>query len=203
MVTAPKTLLVTGFGAFPGVARNPSADLIDRLTARPPAFAPPIEAALHLLPVTWAMLDNELPALYEAHRPDAVVHFGVASRRRMVCIEARARNVASLTSPDADGRHFEREILDDKGPASRPSTLPLRDLLSAVDATGNAARLSRDAGDYLCNAALWTSLAHGLPSVFVHVPHPSDDETDARPSLDGLEAVARAVIATVAGHMTA
>ena len=199
MAIAPRTLLVTGFGACPGVARNPSADLIERLTARPPNLAPQIEAAFHLLPVTWAMLEAELPALYEAHRPDAVVHFGIASRRRMVSIEVRARNAAGRL--DAAGTSYRTQLLDPAGPKVRPSTLPVRDLLAAVAVTGTPVRLSRDAGDYLCNATLWTSLAHGLPSVFVHIPHPGVAETDARPSLDGLEAAARAVIDTVAGHM--
>lgn len=204
---AVKTLLVTGFGAFPGVPSNPSEKLIARLVAAPPPLSSNISAHFHLLPVTWAMLEAELPALYEAYRPDAVVHFGVASKRRMISIEARARNAASLKNVDAAGLHFGRAILAPDGPAARPSTLPVSALVSAVTEAGVLVRRSRDAGDYLCNATLWTSLTCGLPSVFVHIPHPGEDasanDDDARPSLDGIERAARAVLACVAGHITA
>jgi pyrrolidone-carboxylate peptidase len=39
-------------------------------------------------------------------------------------------------------------------------------------AAGLSAKISRDAGDYLCNALLWTALESGVPAVFVHVPRP-------------------------------
>ncbi len=199
MVAPAKTLLVTGFGAFPGVAANPTEALIARLSADPPQAGSGVQAHFHLLPVTWAMLEEELPRLYEAHSPAAVVHFGVASRRRMICIETRARNEAA--GLDASGASCNRSRLDSDGPAARPATLPVRPLVSAVAASGARVRASRDAGAYLCNATLWTSLARGLPAVFVHVPLPGTGGTDPRPDADALEAAARAVLTTIASHL--
>ncbi|AXS39885.1 peptidase C15 [Breoghania sp. L-A4] len=201
MGTQPKTLLVTGFGAFPGVPANPTEALIANLAAGDPLAGAGIEMRCHLLPVTWAMLEAELPALYGAHRPDAVVHFGVAARRAMVCIESRARNAAS--GLDAAGCcRPGHSLLAPGGPLARSSTLPTGRLVSAVEACGVRARVSRDAGAYLCNATLWTSLAQGIPSVFMHMPLPgAGDPADTRPDAEGQARAARAVLATVSAHL--
>lgn len=202
MGTARKTLLVTGFGAFPGVARNPSAELIARLAAAPPDLVDGIAASFHLLPVTWAMLEDELPALYEAHRPHAVVHFGVASKRRTVCIETRAKNAASQKSADAEGAIAPLSHLVAGGPEALRTPLAVSRLVAAARTSGVTARASRDAGDYLCNATYWTSLAAGHRAVFVHVPHAAETGTAAGlPGIDDLERMARAVISAVAGGL--
>jgi pyroglutamyl-peptidase len=98
--------------------------------------------------------------------------FGVAGRRRHLCIETRARNAVSQLFPDADRRKLPRSItlgalVSLKGDA------PFMRLLAA--ARGRfPARLSRDAGTYLCNYVYWQALQRvddGRPLVqFVHIP---------------------------------
>ncbi len=67
-----------------------------------------------------------------------------------------------------------RGIIAPEAPPSRRGNAPFAVLLSAVRATGFPARLSRDAGGYLCNYAYWRALGrvHGKrPLVqFVHIP---------------------------------
>src|SRR5450759_2908487 len=98
----PVTILVTGFGPFPGAPFNPTGPLVKRLTRlRRPALAD-VTLVPHVFPTSYASLDRELPALLRKHRPDALLMFGLAPRARTLRIETRARN-ALAHSPDADG----------------------------------------------------------------------------------------------------
>lgn len=196
MAGAAPTLLVTGFGAFPGVADNPSAKLVARLRERPPESGA-ARLAFAVLPVTWRMLGEDLPDLHARHRPAAVVHFGVAARRRMISIETRARNAGTLAQVDADGARRADGLLDPAGPATRACTLAPHALRDAVAAAGVPVRLSRDAGDYLCNATYWMSLAAGLLAVFVHLPPARESAGRGLPEAM-LEQAGRRVVSAVA-----
>jgi pyroglutamyl-peptidase len=62
------------------------------------------------------------------------------------------------------------------GPEFLPATLPAAHIVTRLRRRGLPARISRDAGGYLCNALLYRSLeiaqVHGAPgrSGFVHLP---------------------------------
>jgi pyroglutamyl-peptidase len=82
-------------------------------------------------------------------------------------------------------------VLVEGGPAALPSRCDRVALTEAIAATGAPVRLSRHAGTYLCNAALWTALqaaGREMPVAFIHVP-PAE-----RLPADALLAVARAAI---------
>lgn len=178
-------VLLIGFGPFPGAPFNPSALLVEHLARRQrPAFAE-IERTTHVLATTYAAVDHELPALF-ADKPDIILMFGFAGRRRALCIETRARNAVSLLFPDASGRRQERGDILPGGPAALRGTAPFVDLLGALRGGPLPARLSRDAGRYLCNYAYWQALWRvrgGRPLVqFVHIP---PVRREARPSARG------------------
>jgi pyroglutamyl-peptidase len=163
-------VLITGFGPFPGAPFNPSAALAKALTRRRrPAFAG-IERAVHVFATTYASVDRDLPKLF-AQKPDIVLMFGVAGRRRQLCIETRARNAVSLLFPDAGGRKPLRGVIRLGGPSTFTGNAPFACLAGAA---GAKARISRDAGNYLCNYVYWRALEHvrgTRPLVqFVHIP---------------------------------
>jgi pyroglutamyl-peptidase len=114
-----------------------------------------------------------VPKLFAA-KPDIVLIFGLAGRRRQLCIETRARNAVSLLFPDAGGHRPRQGVIVSAEPASRRGNAPFVHLLAAARARGLPARLSRDAGRYLCNYAYWRALQRtrgGRPLVaFVHIP---------------------------------
>jgi pyroglutamyl-peptidase len=168
-------MLVTGFGPFPGAPFNPTEPLVARLLRlRRPALSD-VELVGHVFPVTYENVDRELPDLLAANRPHALLMFGLASRTAHVRIETRARNALTMLWPDA-GRAKPRTGsiagCDEAmmfGPHSER-------LLRAALATGIDARLSRDAGSYLCNYLSWRAIEathrQGGPRVaaFVHIP---------------------------------
>jgi pyroglutamyl-peptidase len=166
-------VLLIGFGPFPGAPLNPSALLVKSLARRRrPAFAE-IVRTTHVFATAYAAVDRDLPKLLAAG-PDIVLMFGVAGRRRHLCIETRARNAVSLLFPDASGYRPRQGIIAPGEPAALRSAAPFARLLGAVRASTVPALLSRDAGRYLCNYAYWRALERsrdGRPLVqFVHIP---------------------------------
>ena len=166
-------VLLIGFGPFPGAPFNPSAALIKALARRRrPAFAEIIRTP-HVFDTAYAAVDRDLPRLF-ADAPDIVLMFGLAARRRHLCIETRARNAVSVLLPDASGHRPHRGVIAPGGPATIRGVAPFARLLGAVRGGAVSARLSRDAGRYLCNYAYWRALERSQrrrPLVqFVHIP---------------------------------
>ena len=167
-------VLLVGFGPFPGAPHNPSAVLAKRLARRRrPALAATIRTA-HVFATTYAAVDRELPKLL-AGRPDIVLMFGLAARRRQLCIETTARNARSILFPDVRGYRPARGVIVAGGPATRRGGAPFTRLLAATRASRMPARLSRDAGRYICNYSYWRALevagrGHRPLVQFVHIP---------------------------------
>ncbi len=165
------TILITGFGPFPGAPTNPTMRLARHLgRVRRLRFAG-TERVVRLLPTTWAML-ADIPGMIEATRPDAVLMLGLAGRRRRITPEARALNHASMLRTDAAGRTPESSRLGRAAPFAVKGAIDAMRMTSALRAAGLPAAVSRDAGDYLCNALFWRMLETGRPCIFVHVPRP-------------------------------
>lgn len=105
-------ILVTGFGGFPGAPRNPTERIIANLARHRPRLARAgLELDLSVLPVVYAEIEPRLEALTREAAPDAILHFGLASRRSKLCVETRALNRISLLRPDAAGAFAQRRIL--------------------------------------------------------------------------------------------
>jgi pyroglutamyl-peptidase len=166
-------VLLAGFGPFPGAPWNPSAALVKALARRRRPALAEIACATHVFATSYASVDRDLPKLLAA-RPDIVLIFGLTGRRRQLCIETRARNAISVLFPDADGHRPRQGVIALRGPAALKGSAPFARLLGAVRGRALPARLSRDAGRYLCNYAYWRALqtaSAGRPLVqFVHIP---------------------------------
>jgi pyroglutamyl-peptidase len=177
----PLTILVTGFGPFPGAPVNPTEDLVRMLAY---VRVPRREIVTHVFPTSYAAVDRDLPALLGHHEPEALLMFGLAAATPHLRIETWARNdIAPL--PDAAGVvPGLRSIAPGRPPALALAT-PARALLAAARRAGVPAAISKDAGDYLCNYLCWrAALAARRQSgprlaAFIHVP-----EGLAPPDLD-------------------
>ncbi len=166
------TILITGFGPFPGAPFNPTGPLVKRLAK---TRVPRTKIVTHIFETSYAAVDRDLPKLLKRHRPDAVLMFGLAARARIIRIETRAQNALAVL-PDAAGKTPRRRAIAAGRPAALPMALPAQKLLLAVRKAGVRARLSRDAGRYLCNYLCWhateaaTAKAGPRLAAFVHVP---------------------------------
>src|SRR5437764_7468084 len=166
-------VVIAGFGPFPGAPSNPSARLAGALARRRRPALAGIEIASHVFATAYDAVDRDLPKLL-ARKPDVLLIFGLAGRRREICIETRARNARSILFPDAHGYRPDRRAIEAGEMRALQGHAPFPQLLSAIRRTALPARLSRDAGAYLCNYTYWRAL-HGMrdgrPLVqFVHIP---------------------------------
>jgi pyroglutamyl-peptidase len=169
------TILLTGFGGFPGAPVNPSGDLARKLARiRRPAFANSKRVA-HVFATSYAAVDRDLPALIARHQPDAIVMFGLASRTKHIRIEMQARNRRLVLFPDATGFRPPAQTIRVEGPARLRGRAPFSRLLAAARGHGVDAALSRNAGSYVCNYCYWRAIEGAPPqdgpiTVFIHVP---------------------------------
>ncbi len=166
-------VVLAGFGPFPGAPFNPSTLLVEALARRRRPALAGIERTTHIFATAYAAVDRDVPKLF-ATKPDIVLIFGLAGRRRALCIETQARNAVSVLFPDATGCRPKSGIIAEGEPRSRRGNAPFARLLSAVRSLGVPARLSRDAGRYLCNYAYWRALERSIGSgplvQFIHIP---------------------------------
>ena len=190
-MTEPLRILITGFGPFPGAPVNPTQPLVARLEKlRRPAFAE-VKRIAHIFPVTYSAVDRELPRLLAQHRPHALLMFGLASRTPFVRIETRARNAVTMLWPDADHTRVRQASIAPGADTRRFGPHTAR-LLRAALGTGIDAKLSRNAGSYLCNYLSWRGIeAVGRPggpclAAFVHVPLLARDPASRRMTLEQL-----------------
>jgi pyroglutamyl-peptidase len=197
-----RRVLVTGFGRFPGTPSNPTERLVRALErTRRPALAG-LDIVAETLPVTWAGSRQALAGYSCEVEPDAILMFGLAGSSWAIRVETRALNIANRLRADAAGRTADKAALSASGPRALRSRADARRVLAAIRATGVKARLSVDAGSYLCNATLWSALAEtepGTPVIFVHVPPPARRIPKARarrkrPSLADLTRAATAAL---------
>lgn len=168
-------VLLTGFGPFPGMPHNVSADLVERLAAV--AGQRFQDHSFHdaVLDTEWSRMPEQLADLYREVTPVLALHFGVARSAREIRIERIARNSCRMDA-DAAGLLPAAASVIAGGPAEEETRLPLDRIYQRLRGKGLPVQISDDAGGYLCNAALYHGLAHcracgGATQVgFIHVP---------------------------------
>lgn len=169
------TVLITGFGPFPGAWFNPTPRLVAELMRLRRPFLADLRRIGHVFTTSYAAVEADLPRLLAEHDPDVVLMFGLAARTPYLRIETLARNVRSGLLADAAGeRPAVRGIVAGTA-ALRQGRAPFGRIAVAMRAQRLPVRLSRDAGRYLCNYLYWRALElvpddRLRPVLFVHVP---------------------------------
>ena len=178
-------VLIAGFGRFPGAPFNPTEALTRRLAARRRPGLADTSRTAHVFRTSYAAVGDELPKLIARHRPDVVLLLGLAGRTPTVRIETRAQNRMSLVFADVDG-YVPPSAPIRAGQGALTGRAPLRRLLQAARSARVPARLSRDAGRYLCNYVYFRAIeetaghARAPLVAFVHVPLPRARQCKSR-----------------------
>ena len=167
-----RLILVTAFGPFPGVERNPSREVAAALEREPP---PDVRIQSRELPVSFQGAPLAIDAFLDDHareHPAALVGLGV-QRRATFRLERRARGHYDSERPDNDGFAPVQLGLDVGGELS--TRVDLERLAEALRRAGApAVEISTDAGGYVCERTYHQLLLRGqeleLPAVFLHVP---------------------------------
>jgi pyroglutamyl-peptidase len=166
-----RTVLVTAFEPFGGETINASwaaARALDGWRCGDTV------AVARRLPCVYDACVAEFVEAFERLRPEAVLMTGQAARRAVVSVESVARNGAGASAADNGG--VVRSEIASEGPALLEATVRPVDVARAIRAAGLPARVSTNAGDYVCNHLFYEALrylrrqAPGTPAVFVHLP---------------------------------
>jgi len=171
-------LLVTGFEPFNGGSVNPSQQIVHRLTA-----PEDVKLIKEILPVEFKNTTVRLKELLSKHQPDIVLLIGQAGGRAEISVERVAINIDNVKSsngkkilPDNAGDTPVDERIEADGAAAYFATLPLWEIVEAVQEKGIPAAISNSAGTYVCNHVMYEVLylaATQYPQVkagFIHVP---------------------------------
>ncbi|MDB5559720.1 MAG: peptidase pyroglutamyl peptidase [Enterovirga sp.] len=173
----PRRLLVTGFGPFPSMPRNPSAAAARAVAASPRWRRLGVDAKPAIITTAYSALVSELDPLLQ-ERPDAVLMIGVAGRSNRVRVEWRGTSRRSTLFPDVAGERAETPS-PVRGRPALSTTVPAGKMLRVLRRHRLPSRLSRDAGRYLCNASYHRALGTGLPVLFIHIPRTPDPNRPA------------------------
>ena len=193
-------VLLTGFEPFADAPVNPSWDAVE-LVAR--TWRGEAEVVVARLPVEFGRAAAELVALAELHAPDVVIAVGVAEGRTGVTPERIALNLDDASIPDNAGNRPVDEPVVPRGDAALWSTLPVKEIVSAIRAAGLPASPSLSAGSFVCNHVFY-ALQHalrgrGVSSGFIHVPASPEMNLGASPTAP---AVSTMTVADIAAALT-
>jgi len=201
-------ILVTAFGAFPGAPSNPTMAIAAQLQKRARAFRRTgIEIRTLVLPVIFAGTSERLAHAIRDNAPDAVLHLGLAGRRKIISVEARALNRLTIIHNDVKRKLSGTIQVEKHGEPVRRSRFAAARLAASMSSGAALARVSVDAGHYLCNQVLYLSLGmHKLPCGFIHVPRPRGNRrarpecfrNSSRPELAAITQAIEAAIRQVA-----
>ncbi len=170
---AQRHILLTGFEPFDGDTVNPSGEVAKQLDGR--VIGDCVVRSV-ILPVQHEAARAVVAPRLDAPDLVAVVHLGLAGGRARISLERVAVNVMDYSRPDAHGQVLRDVACVEGGPPAYFSTLPLRDMLIALNEEGIPAMISNTAGTFLCNDISYTTLhavderALAIPIGFIHFP---------------------------------
>ncbi len=168
------TLLVTGFGPFPGVATNPSGLAVERL-ARDGLDG----ITTQVLPTEFHACFQTLAAAARDHDVSGILMLGVAQEAPALRLERFALNWIEGGRPDAAGVALDEPVVRE-APLAYASTLPLEEIAGTLRDARVPFELSAHAGTYVCNCLFFRCLheqaraSAPVPAGFVHIPMPRD-----------------------------
>ena len=171
-------ILLTGFEPFGKATLNPSGEIVKQISGENIVTA--------ILPVAYAQSAERLLQLIAEHNPDVVICLGQAEGRTQITPERIAINLDDARLADNQGvmRNEMPIVLD--GPVAYESTLPIKEIVKAINVAGVPAAVSLSAGAFLCNHVFYVAQDHfkgtKVRSGFVHVPL-MDEQAEEFPGL--------------------
>ena len=160
------TLLLTGFGPFPGVKDNPTAAIAKTLN-NTRISAMRIESIILPVAISSAFQDSEIACRDDTN---AVVCLGVSTKIDKLHLESYAYNQFDSKKGDVEGKGKGKWIIEQKGPDRRETPFSCLSIVESLKDHGILSKASTDPGRYVCNWLYYKRLGKDLPTLFVHVP---------------------------------
>ena len=198
-------LLVTGFGAFPGVSINTSEQLVAAWMRDRPDW-PFDDMKFEVLPTTYDIAGARVSELIREYQPDHALLLGVATTQSTVRLERFALNIDDSTVPDAAGTLRQSRIIAPDRPHAMTTPIDLDRLRAALMHASVIAEISNHAGTYVCNHTYYSALLaasqfqNRCDVLFVHVPgiHKSATNDERAAATDAIRQVVSALVRSLA-----
>lgn len=166
-----KKLLITGFDPFGGATVNPAREAV---MALPDSIGDWSLTKLEI-PTVFGLAAETVLATAEELHPDAILCVGQAGGRKAITPEVVAINLREATISDNLGYTPKNQPVIADAPAAYFATLPVREMVAAVQAAEVPCSLSYSAGAFVCNDLLYTLLHHydktDVRVGFIHIPY--------------------------------
>lgn len=178
-----KKLLITGFDPFGGENINPSWEAVKAL----PDSIGDWQITKMEIPTVFGTAAAQVIATAEDARPDAILCIGQAGGRAAVTPEVIAINLQEARITDNAGNQPVNIPVAEGGPAAYFATVPVREMVQAIQSRSIPAALSYSAGAFVCNDVLYHLLHHfdgtNTRVGFIHVPYLPQQAKENQPSL--------------------
>ncbi|HHY81885.1 MAG TPA: pyroglutamyl-peptidase I [Clostridiales bacterium] len=166
-------ILVTAFEPFGGESINSALETMKLL----PQYIGNIQIVKREIPTVFRKSIQEVWKAMEQEHPDLVISLGQAGGRNCISVERIAINVDDAGIPDNEGNQpMDKPIFED-GENAYFSTLPIKDMINAINMAGIHAEVSNSAGTYVCNHLMYGVLYRihkdnmNIKAGFIHVPY--------------------------------
>ena len=167
-----KKLLITGFEPFGGEEINPSWEAVSRLPETINGYA----LTKLLIPVVFGKGAEAVIKAADDLSPDVILCIGQAGGRNAITPELVGINLRHGRIADNEGNQPMDEPIINGGENAYFSTLPVRKMADAVNASGVPSHVSYSAGAYVCNDVIYTLLERfkdtSVRVGFIHIPYP-------------------------------
>lgn len=178
-----KKLLITGFDPFGGATVNPSWEAVKLL----PEQIGDCELTKIEIPTVFDLAAQTVIDVAGEVQPDAIICVGQAGGRDSVTPEVYGVNLRHARITDNAGNQPLTMPIIPGTSATYAATLPVHDMVRAVNAAGLPCKLSYSAGRFVCNDVLYTLLHHynatSTKVGFVHVPYLPEQAKNGQPSM--------------------
>jgi pyroglutamyl-peptidase len=165
-------ILLTGFEAFLGMASNPTEVIVRQLDG---VTIGGKQIIAKVLPVDFTTSADILLEHIKAYQPAAVISLGLAAGRNRITPERVAINCRDGEA-DNSGNQYNGQKIIENAPDAYFSTLPIKEMITNLQAHNLPATISNTAGTYLCNQIMYTARHYietnklDIVSGFVHIP---------------------------------
>ena len=178
-----KKLLITGFDPFGGENINPSWEAVKEL----PDHIGDWQITKMEIPTVFGAAADQVIAAGEGLQSNAILCIGQAGGRAAVTPEVVAINLQEARIPDNLGNQPMNIPVVKGGPAAYFATVPVREMVQAIQTANIPAALSYSAGTFVCNDVLYRLLHHfdgtATQAGFIHVPYLPQQAKENQPSL--------------------
>lgn len=170
-----KKILITCFEPFGGEETNSSMTVTAKVSS-PENW----EMKRLILPVVFSEAFMKVMEEAGRFRPDVILLTGQAGSRSYVSVEAMARNIRNASIPDNSGYMPVNEKIAVNGQEAWATDVDAEAVVDEIRKKGVSARLSTDAGSFVCNDVYYNVLRYlrstGAAIIFIHLPYVYDEE---------------------------